>query len=699
MSVVDSLLIEIGVDASQVADGINQSRNQAQGFANWFKKLWQDNVDSVIEASGKKAQQTFSAPPTPPKTQETKAPNQELPKVPDQEPKKPEQEPPKAPKDVDGGFFNELKKAFLDLKDGLREATGSNTDLKPIEKPTLEEVPKTPVKPSEPILMFVPKKPEPTPLPEKPKRKDFETTEDYDDAMSKHRETVKEIRKEDERAEKLWHRKSEPALQYNTQETEKYNVALAEYKDKLDEIEQVKKRNAEATKEYELNQKRLNQSQRDGSNIVSNLTSKLRDLAAGYLTIRSLLTRGEEIVRLRDLSRELRISVEELDTWGRAFKMAGYSSESAYDALGKIKNGLRDVSLTGRSETIGMLRYLGVELNNTDGSLKTSGEILKATAKRLRELDPGNARKFAEMAGFGRESISLMLDTKVSLEEFLKVAQKGAVSEELAENVKVFQREWGKLATVFMKVGNVILKYVVPPMTAIVGAIADVIDALTSCDAGVLVLLGGFAALTGKIGAVIGAFTGVAKMLRGILGIANNVGAAIGALFNIAPKGTGLFAWLGRLLSLGGRLNPVTGAILLLGGAIKNLWQFFNEGNSILDWFLKKIGIAEEKVKSFKQWVKDFFGYKADEVEAQAESEKNLVSVMMRQVSHPDVAPVANNSYSSSTVNNRNQNAQFNTTINMQGDVKDRQALQKSVEEGVSRPFRSWTHLADSGNF
>ena len=72
---------------------------------------------------------------------------------------------------------------------------------------------------------------------------------------------------------------------------------------------------------------------------------------------------------------------------------------------------------------------------------------------------------------------------------------------------------------------------------------------------------------------------------------------------------------------------------------------------------------------------------------------------MMRQVSHPDVAPVANNSYSSSTVNNRNQNAQFNTTINMQGDVKDRQALQKSVEEGVSRPFRSWTHLADSGNF
>lgn len=446
MSIIDSLLIEIGVDASKVSQGIQESRQQVRSFGETLRKMWNDVVDEGFGRTAKKADELLKAP---------------------QKPEKPE---------------------YKDLP--LRPERYTNPDDKADE------------------------------------------------------------RAENKRRKDEWLKEVDDVKAYNNDLKAKYAEDLKKWK--------------EETKEYNKALKETNRSLKDQEDTYGRLTSRIRDVVAGYMTISTLLKRGAEAVKLRDLSRELRISVEELDTWGRAFTNAGYDANSAYDALGKIKNGLRDVALTGRNETIGMLNYLGVSLRNANGEMKSEGEILVDTAKRLRQLDPGNARRFAEMAGFDRDTINLLLDTKVSLEDVYATAQKGRLSGELAESVKDFQRVWGEFTNALSTFGNIVLKYVVPPAQAVVKAITGILNIINESD-------------------------------TAVIAIASSL-ALVGS----------------RVLKLGSAFRLLFSPVMLIIGAFRELYKFFTSGDSLIEALLEKLGVAKDTIQA----IKDFFSWSPDKTKS-----------------------------------------------------------------------------------
>lgn len=548
MSVIDSLLIEIGVDAKQVADGINQSRTQAQSFADWFKHLWQENVDAVLK-----------------KTNETKI----APKV-------------------------EIKPAEIKEK------------------------------------MAIEQRPRPYLQPAKPRQTDYESREDYEKGMEQYYATLDKLNEDYRKRLAEWEKRTEPAREYNRQVEEHNREEKARVKRETEEAEK-------AQAEY-------NQTNKDGSYILSMLTQRLKGMAAAFVSIGALTKRARGLANMYDLSRELRMSVEDISAWGEAFSVAGYKAESAYDTLRKIQDGLRDVKITGQNRTIGaMAALLGYDnLRKEDGTEKNATELLLDTAKKLRQMDQGTARYWAEQMGFDDETITVLTDTRVSLEEVYKIGQKLSDPNGLAKTAKDFQASWGKLMGAFVKIGNVILGYVLPPITFLFDKLADLVVAISQNDLAVMALTAGMAVFAGKLSIVSG---------------------LVGALK------TGFSAFL-ALGSQAMKLNPFLLAITAIGLALKDVYDFFTSSDSVIEAFLKKLGLAADTIQS----IKDFF--KLDWLRDKQDGDKLTQGEMWDQISDPSALRTTTGYYTSHITINNTSNIQTKSD-NPEGIAK---ATNKSQE-------------------
>lgn len=668
MTIVDSLLIEIGVDASQVEKGINESRQSVFAMGDFIRKWWRDNVDKTLSETGKNVPKEIKLPDikAPPKQAQAKTEDAEPERAkpadveveaPDVNVKAPNVnvEPPNVPpeppedKEPKAGLFDELKKALRELKDSFKTQADEN-----------KEIQKTPVKPTKREKMVEP---------EAPRREDYDDQKDYDKAFSRYEKKVKPVRA------------------YNRKVDEDYRKELAEYKDKTEEITRAKKE--------------LNRAEKENEDILGRLTARLRDVAAGYLTVNSFVKQGAKLSNLRDLAKEARVDVKELDAWGRAFRAAGYDAEAAQNTVKKLKDGLRDLEVTGQSQVIGGIRaVLGEEgMTDENGQMKDYSQLFADYVKELRTKDEGFARFMAEKAGFDQQTINLMLDKSVDIEKLIEKQKQLAASGELGEAAKQFKGAWGELMDSFSSFGNVILKYVLPPITAVVNGLTSLIQTVAQSDAAVL-------AITAVVGAFAMKFTFLGKVISSVIGF---VGRFIGSIGSIGPKLGGLIPTLGNIgelfkkvgskgtafLELGanaGKLAPFIARISGIGFALHELYKFFTDGNSVIDWFLEKMGFAADSVKAFKEAI-SWSPQKFANAEAQSESEKHsdARAMMFDEIEHPAVAQTSMNYFG-------NRSVTINNETNIQGNISKPEDVARAVNranENYTRMYQSF--VADGG--
>lgn len=691
MSVIDSLLIEIGVDASQVEKGINESRQSVFAMGDFIKKWWRDNVDKALSDTGKNLPKEIKLPEVKPATKQPQPPEEpkktttpdqastekievETPEVKAEPPKK-QQKTPEPPEDKEPkeSVFGELKKALQ----GLREAFSVTK-----EKP--KEVEKTPVKPTKREKMIEP---------EAPRREDYNSPKEYDKAFKRHDKESKRIR------------------EYNRKVDEDYNKAFAEYKDKTDEITRAKKE--------------LNRAEKEHEDILGRLTSRLKDVAAGYLTISSLAKQGSKLADLRDAAKAARVDPKEMDAWKRAFRAAGYEAEAARDTIQKIQDGIRDVAVKGESRIIGGMRaIIGDEskMRDENGKFKKYDELFAEYVKALREKDEGFARSMAKDAGFDDEAINLMLDKSVDIEKLIEKHKQLAASKELTESSKAFVSSWNELMDAFSSFGNVVLKYVLPPITWAVKALTSLIQTIAQSDVAVAIstaVIGAFALKFTFLGKVISGIIGfIAKFggkigsLGGILsGFGGWIKSAIGALGGLGSKLLGL---LPSLSSLGGlfktvgtkggsflelglnalKLNPFIAKITAIGLGLRELYKFFTDGDSVIDWFLQKMGFAADSIKSFKEtwsWHPDKVDAADDQTDSEKHAEKWDNAGMFDEIEHPTVPQVSSNFYG-------NRSVTINNETNIQGNVAKPEEVARMVNRANENHSRNTAYLvADMG--
>ena len=691
MTIVDSLLIEIGVDASQVEKGINESRQSVFAMGDFIRKWWRDNVDKTLSETGKNVPKEIKLPDikAPPKQAQAKTEDAEPERAkpadveveaPDVNVKAPNVnvEPPNVPpeppedKEPKTGLFDELKKALRELKDSFKTQADEN-----------KEIQKTPVKPTKREKMVEP---------EAPRREDYDDQKDYDKAFSRYEKKVKPVRA------------------HNRKVDEDYRKELAEYKDKTEEITRAKKE--------------LNRAEKENEDILGRLTARLRDVAAGYLTVNSFVKQGAKLSNLRDLAKEARVDVKELDAWGRAFRAAGYDAEAAQNTVKKLKDGLRDLEVTGQSQVIGGIRaVLGEEgMTDENGQMKDYSQLFADYVKELRTKDEGFARFMAEKAGFDQQTINLMLDKSVDIEKLIEKQKQFAASGELGEAAKDFQRTWGELMDSFSSFGNVILKYVLPPITAVVKGLTSLIQTIVQSDAAVWAItavvgafamkftflgkvvrtiIGFIAKFGGKLGSLGGIFAGFAGWIKNAIGMIGGLGSKIGGLISKVGSLGDLFKKTGSkgslFLELGanaGKLAPFIARITGLSFALYELYKFFTDGNSIIDKFLQKIGVSEDSIKSIKEtfsWHPDKYKAAEEQTGAEKHGESWGNETMFDEIEHPTVPHVASYFYG-------NRSVTINNETNIQGNISKPEDVARAVNRANENYTRMYqTFVADGG--
>ena len=168
------------------------------------------------------------------------------------------------------------------------------------------------------------------------------------------------------------------------------------------------------------------------------------------------------------------IAANTLQAYVNAGKLAGVSQET-------IDKGLRRLAQSMREADQGIATYkdsydaLGISVRATDGTLKSSEQVLGEIADRFAELPDGATKAAISMEIFGRSGaslINLLNGGAASLTEF-----NYAVSNEFAQNAEFFNDQIATLAIKFDGFRKQLTDALLPALNTIVSVFSDLFSA------------------------------------------------------------------------------------------------------------------------------------------------------------------------------------------------------------------------------
>jgi len=174
------------------------------------------------------------------------------------------------------------------------------------------------------------------------------------------------------------------------------------------------------------------------------------------------------------MSDQTGIAANTLQAYVNAGKLAGVSQET-------IDKGLKRLAQSMREADQGVATYkdsfdsLGISVRGTDGTFKTSEQVLGEVADRFATMENGATKAAISMEIFGRSGanlINLLNGGAASLEEF-----NYAVSDEFAQNAEFFNDQIAVLAIQFDGFRKQLTDALLPSLNTIVGVFSELFSA------------------------------------------------------------------------------------------------------------------------------------------------------------------------------------------------------------------------------
>ena len=298
--------------------------------------------------------------------------------------------------------------------------------------------------------------------------------------------------------------------------------------------------------------------------------------AAGFAI--KLARSGDRVAKMAD---RVGLGIEELQKLQFAFDIGGVSAEQSGRAIEYFARSIGEAH-KGTGEAAEILRAMNIELKNTDGSLKTTRQLLDEVADGFANQDNEAKKAFAAQRLFGRSGMPLVNALSGGAAELAKLGEEaaryGLISESGGRQSEAFVDEMTRLRAAFAGIGNALAETLLP---ALIPAMEALRDFLTDNRPEI-----------------------VERIVSGMKKLADNadlVTAAVSALLVLmGAKFLFVFA------------NPL-GAVALAAAGLYLIWENWEE---VVDWMETRLTHlvevfrqAFEKIKSFF----DFGGFLSDE--------------------------------------------------------------------------------------
>lgn len=116
----------------------------------------------------------------------------------------------------------------------------------------------------------------------------------------------------------------------------------------------------------------------------------------------------DEADKMTKLAQSIGVPVEELTRLKHAADLSGVGIEGLSKGIGRLSRAMTDVASGAGLETLKTFDALGISIKNTDGTLKSSTQIMTEVAEKFAKMEDGAAKTGLAMTLFGRAGAGMI---------------------------------------------------------------------------------------------------------------------------------------------------------------------------------------------------------------------------------------------------------------------------------------------------
>lgn len=173
------------------------------------------------------------------------------------------------------------------------------------------------------------------------------------------------------------------------------------------------------------------------------------------------------------MSQKIGIATDELSKLQYAAKLADVDTAQLQTGLVKLSKGMSETA-RGTGEAYNAFTAMGISVKNTDGSLKSSSQLLGEVADKFAGYEDGASKTALAVAIFGRSGADLIPLLNAGREGLKDAGDElgrfgGVVMPEAAKQAEIFNDNITKLSTVVGSAGKAITNELLTPINRVIG--------------------------------------------------------------------------------------------------------------------------------------------------------------------------------------------------------------------------------------
>lgn len=359
---------------------------------------------------------------------------------------------------------------------------------------------------------------------------------------------------------------------------------------------------------------------------AKNLTEAMGKVAKGAAALFALVTGSNALdkliretteanVQLDNLSRNIGMSRNQLQSWGGMAEMAGGSAEGMKGSLAGLSMGITRLTTMGDTSMVPFFNAFGVALLNADGKARDLDSIMLDLSDRFAKMDRVQAYNLAKSMGLDDGTINTLMLGRAEMEKMLEMQRnlyhsgekEIAVSRELTRSRAYLNQQWDALK-------NMLADALAPHLLRLVKLVSSFADYLMRNENTMKHVFEGVAFVLGVVlipvlwSAVTALYAFIAPFALAAAAVAA-LGAAFVLLYDDyktwAEGGKSLFDWgafTGYIRTSKVSVDSLNSAFAYLVTGYKS-WA--EAGNSAFDWLRLK-GFIDENGVSLRSLANGF---------------------------------------------------------------------------------------------
>lgn len=181
----------------------------------------------------------------------------------------------------------------------------------------------------------------------------------------------------------------------------------------------------------------------------------------GFQAIKDVFNQTQ---KLSNFSKTFSVPVEEVSKFSNVLSMFGGSSDEAIGDLQKIQQAIVDFKTTGGGALKTVAAQVGLSLQNTDGSIKNSIQVIESLRQKFKGLSESAQLKVSQELGLADPATLQML--RASDEEYKKITEDASkmnvVNQTTADRVQKMTRILATLKNQWYGIGVQVMELVLP---------------------------------------------------------------------------------------------------------------------------------------------------------------------------------------------------------------------------------------------